>query len=118
MPMSNSGLRFPLIKLPQKIDYCLYLIKEELKSRRFFEGLHKVGVDDIYFQPHLDKLILKSVGLDDGTDETSEFYFKVMERRSKKVLADNDSIVTQALKVYMELIAEKRRRKQITKEKN
>ena len=81
--MSNSGSQFPLIKLPQKIDYCLYLIKEELKSRRFFEGLHKVGVDDIYFQPHLDKLILKSVGLDDGTDETSEFYFKIMERRSK-----------------------------------
>ena len=110
-------MQFPLVKLPQKIDYCLFLIKEELKSRRFFEGLHGVGVDDVYLQPHLDKLILKSVGLDDGTDATSEFYFKVMERRTKKIQGDNDSIVTQALKVYIELIAEKKRRKQLAKEK-
>lgn len=110
-------MQFPLVKLPQKVDYCLFLIKEELKSRRFFEGLHSVGLDDVYLQPHLDKLILNSVGLDDGTDETSEFYFKIMERRSKKIGSDNDSIVTQALKVYMELIAERRRRKKLVKEK-
>ncbi|WP_262511784.1 hypothetical protein [Pseudochryseolinea flava] len=40
-----------------------------------------------------------------------------MERRARKVEADNDSIVTQALKVYIELIAEKKRRKQLAKEK-
>jgi hypothetical protein len=100
-----------LVKLPHKIDYCLFLIKEELKSRCFFEGLHRVGMEDIYLQPHLDRLILKSVGLDDGTDETAEFYFKIMERRSKKVRKDNDSVVEQALKVYMELVGEKKRRK-------
>lgn len=103
--------KYPLVKLPRKIDYCLFLIKEELKSRRFFEGLHSVGIDDVYLKPHLDILILKSVGLDDGTDETAEFYFKIIERRARKVEADNDSIVTQALKVYLELLAEKRRRK-------
>jgi hypothetical protein len=114
--MNPSSNKHPLIKLPYKIDYCLFLIKEELKSRRFFEGLHSVGLDDVYLQPHLDRLILKSVGLDDGTDETGEFYFKIMERRSKKIDADNDSIVTQALKVYMELVAERKRRKQIAKD--
>ena len=101
----------PLVKLPEKIDYCLFLIKEELKSRRFFEGLNNVGVDDIYLQPHLDRLILKIVGLDDGSDETSEFYFKIMEKRSRKIHADNDSIVTQAIKEYMELMTERKRRK-------
>jgi hypothetical protein len=114
--MNSGSHKYPLIKLPRKIDHCLFLIKEELKSRRFFEGLHSVGLDDVYLQPHLDRLILKSVGLDDGTDETSEFYFKIMERRSKKIDADNDSIVTQALKVYMELVAEKNRRKKISKQ--
>lgn len=109
--------QFPLVKLPQKIDYCLFLIKEELKSRRFFEGLHRVGLDDVYLQPHLDRLILESVGLYDGSDETSEFYFRIMERRSKKVQADNDSIVTQALKVYIDLVAERKRRKKLAKEK-
>jgi hypothetical protein len=111
-------MQFPLVKLPQKVDYCLFLIKEELKSRRFFEGLHSVGLDDVYLQPHLDRLILKTIGLDDGTDETSEFYFKIMERRSRKIDADNDSIVTQALKVYVELVAERKRRKQVSKQKN
>jgi len=110
--------QFPLVKLPQKVDYCLFLIKEELKSRRFFEGLHSVGLDDVYLQPHLDRLILKSVGLDDGTDETGEFYYKIMERRSKKIDADNDSIVTQALKVYIELVTERKRRKQVSKQKH
>jgi hypothetical protein len=112
------NMQFPLVKLPQKVDYCLFLIKEELKSRRFFEGLHSVGLDDVYLQPHLDRLILKSVGLDDGTDATSEFYFKIMERRSRKIDADNDSIVTQALKVYIELVAERKRRKQVSKQRN
>lgn len=111
------NMQFPLVKLPQKVDYCLFLIKEELKCRRFFEGLHSVGVDDIYLQPHLDKLILRYVGLDDGRDETTEFYFKIMEKRSKKIHADNDSIVTQALNAYFELLAEKRRRKKMAKEK-
>lgn len=109
--MTNNKSATPLTKLPHKIDYTLFLIKEELKSRKFFDGLHSVGVDDIYFQPHLDTLILKSVGLDDGTDETAEFYFEIMERRSKKIEADNDSIVEQAVKVYVELVGEKKRKK-------
>lgn len=108
---------YGMVKLPAHIDETLFLIKEELKSRRFFEGLHGVGLDDVYLQPHLDRVILKKVGLDDGTDETGEFYFRIMERRSKKVEPDNDSIVTQALKVYIELIAERKRRKQLAKEK-
>jgi hypothetical protein len=109
--MKFNKSRLPLVKLPYEIDYCLYLIREELKSRRFFEGLHSVGIEDIYLQPHLDKLILSTVGLDDGSDETAEFYFKIMEKRSKKIEADNDSIMKQAMQVYMELMVEKKRRK-------
>jgi hypothetical protein len=105
--------QLPLVKLPHKIDYCLFLIKEELKSRCFFEGLHRAGIDDIYLQPHLDKLILESVGLEDGRDETNDFYFEIIARRSMKIKPDNDSIVTQALKVYIELLTEKKRRKTI-----
>jgi hypothetical protein len=116
--MKPGHHQHPLIKLPYKIDYCLFLIKEELKSRRFFDGLHSVGLDDVYLQPHLDRLILKSVGLDDGTDQTGEFYYKIIERRSKKIEADNDSIITQAIKVYIELMEERKRRRRIAKQKN
>jgi hypothetical protein len=100
-----------LVRLPEKIDYCLFLIKEELKCRHFFNSLHFAGVEDVYFQPNLDLLILKYVGLDDGNDETFDFYSGVMEKRSRKIAGNNEAIVGQALKVYIELMGERRRRR-------
>lgn len=101
----------PLVKLPHKIDYTLFLIKEQLKSTRFFDGLNEVGAGDLSLQPHLDELILKSVGLDDGSDETFRFYLSVMKKRSTKIGDDHESLVKQAMKVYVALCAEKERRK-------
>lgn len=102
MKLRNSP--YPLVKLPSDIQSTLYLIKEELKSRKLFQALHQVGLDDCYFQPHLDSLILKSIGLDDHTDETFNKYDDIVEKRSKKIDADYESIMKQALKVYIELL--------------
>jgi hypothetical protein len=110
--MKSQIPRFPLVKLPVEVQESLYLIKEELKSRKLFHALHEVGLDDCFFQPHLDSLILRSIGLDDGTDETFMTYYTIVERRSRKIEADNDSIMKQALKVYNELILEKKKRKE------
>jgi preprotein translocase subunit SecA len=57
----------------------------------------------------LDILIMESLGLWDGKDETFKIYDEIMDRRSKKIEADNDTIMKQALKVYHELLNEKRR---------
>lgn len=108
--MKLKHSKFQLVKLPQGMDLTLFLIREELKSQKFFNGLHKAGLDDCYYQPHLDKLILASVGLDDGTDETYDLYFRIMEKRSKKIEPDNDSVMKQAFKVYVELMKEKEKR--------
>jgi hypothetical protein len=105
-----KDFRFPLVKLPYEVQFSLYLIKEELKSRKLFHALHEVGLDDCYFQPHLDSLILRSVGLDDGTDETFSVYENIIEKRSKKIKADYDSITKQAFKAYQELKNEKKKR--------
>jgi hypothetical protein len=110
-----KNFRFPLIKLPTNVQESLYLIREELKSRKLFHALHEVGLDDCYFQPHLDSLILRSVGLDDGTDETFMIYHTIVERRSRKIEADYDSIMKQALKVYNELLLEKKKRREAKK---
>ncbi len=104
-----KNLRFPLVKLPSQTQMSLYLIKEELKSRKLFHALHEVGLDDCYFQPHLDSLILRSVGLDDHTDDTFTIYDTILDKRSKKIEADYDSITKQALKAYHELLNEKKR---------
>lgn len=108
--MKFNNLSYPLVKLPSDTQFSLYLIKEELKSRKLFQALHEVGLDDCYFQPHLDSLILRSVGLDDGTDETFSIYDSIIEKRSKKIEADYDSITKQAFKAYQELKNEKKKR--------
>jgi hypothetical protein len=106
MPMQ---IKHPIVRIPDNIQMSIYLIKEELKSRKLFHALHDAGIDDCYFQPHLDILIIESLGLRDGTDETFKMYDEIMDRRSKKIEADNDAIMKQALKVYHELLNEKRK---------
>jgi len=99
----------PLLKLPAQMEETLFLIGEELKSRRLFETLHQIGVDDCYFQPHLDSLILRSMGLD-ISDDTFNRYADIMDKRALKIEPDQKSITKQALKAYRELIELKRHR--------
>lgn len=98
-----------MVKLPAEVQYSLYLIREELKSRKLFRALQNVGLDGSYFQPHLDTLILRSLDMDEDSDEVFDAYYEIMERRSKKINADNDIIMKQALKAYHELKNEKKK---------
>ena len=86
------------------VELSLHLIREELKTRKFFNTLREAGIEDCYLQPDLGTLILKSVGLNDGKDETFYHYSDLMDRHSKKIIADHDSIQKQALKVYRALV--------------
>lgn len=101
--MKLRNMHYPLVKLPSDTQIALFLIKEELKTRKLFQALHEAGLDDCYYQPHLDTLILQSVGVYDGTDETFEVYTEIMDRRSKKIDMDHELIVKQAMKAYIEL---------------
>lgn len=100
----------PLVKIPSDKQIILSLIQEELKSRKFFETLHELGMDDCYYQPHLDHLILIHTGIYDGTDETFAWYSNIMDKRASKIMADRESIQKQAFKAYTELLAEKKLR--------
>ncbi|MBT1706334.1 hypothetical protein [Chryseosolibacter indicus] len=97
-------VKYSLIELPTDIQFILYLISEELKSRRFFSTLQELGLDNSYFQPHLDSLILRSLDMDEDSDETFDAYYKIIERRSRKIKADSTSVTRQALKAYHELL--------------
>lgn len=103
-------LHYPIVKLPSEMEETLYLIREELKSRNFFNGLQQVGLEDCSFQPHLDTLILRFLGID-GSDENFSEYMAIMEKRCRKIDADQMSITKQALKAYNELLEVKRRLK-------
>lgn len=109
--MIRKPSKMPFVRLPYEIDLVLLLIREELKSHKHFDSLYHAGLDDCIYQPHLAKLILAKLELDDGSDATFEFFSALIEKRAKKIQPDIDSIMTQTVKVYVDLMIEKKRRK-------
>jgi hypothetical protein len=101
----------PFVKIPKSIDVVLYLIKEDLKSNRLFNIIDQLNMGDCPYQPHLAKPILSQLNMDDGSDEVYHFYQKLIEKRCKKIHGDQKSLMKQTMKVYVELVKEKERRK-------
>lgn len=97
-------VRYSLIRLPEKTEIALFLIKEELKTRKLFHILQAAGMHESDFQPHLDSLILQSIGLDDDNDDLFEKYCDIMEKRSKKIDGDRKVLIKQVLKTYYEIL--------------
>lgn len=95
------------IRLSEPSALTLYLLREELKSRKFFSGLQRLGLDYCFYQPHLDKPILAAVGFEEPSDEVYNFYFKLIEKRSRKIREDEESITRQARRVYRRLVVER-----------
>lgn len=104
----------PLTSAPSTFDLTLYLIGEELKSQKFFDTLSQAGIEDVYYKPRLGKAILMTMEMDDGKDETFEFYYLAIEKVLKKIDKDRETITKQAIKVYDELTMEKERRKSVS----
>ena len=105
--MPNSKPKVPLVKLPVSIDEILYLIREDLKSEKYFNAQAELNGTVSHYQPHLGKLILMRMNLDDGSDEIFDFYYKLIAKRSKKIGEDNDSIMKQVMNVYAKLVTRK-----------
>lgn len=85
-----------------KHELALYLIREELKNRKFFNTLREAGIDDCFYQADLSTAILEVVGIDDKTDETYYYYSDLVDYCATKI-KDIDSIKEQATKVYQAL---------------
>lgn len=107
MPSNNPF--HPLINLPKSIEFTLYLICADLKSTRFFSGLRNVGLDDCFYRTDFSSLVLSSSGFDNMTDELFDFYFKLIEERCERIEPNNNSVMSEALNVYAELMGEKRK---------
>lgn len=90
------------LKPTNSFDTSLFLICEELKSRRFFYDLEKSGFTESYFQPHLDIFIINSIGLDES-DQTFHEYSNIMDKYSQKLEANERSVKKYAMMAYGEL---------------
>lgn len=92
------------VHVPRDIQIPVFLIRHELESRMLFNALSTIGLHDCYFEAHLDRLILASLRMWDGTDETFKIYFDLMCKWSKDVNTNDDVITRRALKIYYALI--------------
>jgi hypothetical protein len=93
--------------VPDNAAFALMLIAEELKSRKFFNALHELGFEYSFFQPHLDRPILQSIGLDPSNDDIFDFYSDLMDKHSKLISAETKSVNAQAEEVYATLLRKK-----------
>ena len=104
-------VRSPRIKIPKEIQVPIFLIRHELQNRMFYKHLQEIGLEGCYFETFLDRLILASLRMWDGTDATFKIYFDLMEKWSKDINADEDVITRRALKIYAALIKARDSRK-------
>lgn len=105
----NYELQYSLIfpskvKVPKEIEVPVFLIRHELQTRMLYKHLHAIGFQGCYFENFLDRLILASLRMRDGTDETYKVYFDLMEKWTDNINPDDDVITRRALKVYAALI--------------
>jgi hypothetical protein len=108
MKLKNLNVR--LVKLPPDIELILYMIKEELKSTKLFNGVARVGLDDYCYQSHFGTVVLAYMGFDERPDDLHEFYMNLIDKYSEKIEADNDVIIKCAFDVYTEMMIEKKKR--------
>lgn len=92
------------ISLPDH-NLTLFLIGEELKSRKFFNSLVKAGLDYTPFRPHLDQPILAGLGLNSEENAVLDLYERVMDRHAERITEKQEIIETEARNVYEELKA-------------
>lgn len=93
-----------LMRLANTKQVTIYLIEQQLKTRRFFDDLERIGLGPYDFEPNLDHLILKNIGLDDGTDKTYNQYTKILDKHSRQMKPEFKAIQHQAARMYNELM--------------
>lgn len=103
----------PLIKFPKKVELIIFLIKEELKNRKFSNGLDAVGFDTSMTCSDLSPLVLGLMGFDPRTDELYSWYYEMLETNLEEIdLSDMTMLFEKAFEVYVELVIEKRKQEE------
>lgn len=108
--MNSKSARCPHVQSPSQKELILQLLKQELKSYRFFNGLREVGLDDSFYHSDFSSLVLTYIGFDDEENATYDFYFALLEKYSSCFQAHEETVAKLALSIYVELVAELKKR--------
>jgi len=107
--MKVKNLKVQLLKLPSEVELTIYLIKEDLKSNKFFNTLATVGFEDNPYRSDFGMMVLASIGFEKRSDELYELYYNLLNKYSEKVENDNRKVIKAAFNLYVDLIIEKRK---------
>lgn len=108
--MKHKHLNVPLVKLPSDVELILFIIKEDLKNTKLFNGLESAGLSDCFYQADFSALVLGYMGFHEIPDDLREFYGDLISRYSEKIEPDNTVITEYAIEVYNEILVEKKKR--------
>jgi hypothetical protein len=103
--MKSNSVNNTLVKSPTQKELILQLLKQELKSYRFFNGLRAVGLDDSFYHSDFSSLVLTYIGFDDEENTTYDFYFALFEKYSAYFQPGEEVVMKLALSVYLKLMA-------------
>jgi hypothetical protein len=85
---------------PSAAKVILTLIREDLKSRKFFEGLRDLGLDDAFYQADLVALLMAGLGLEAGNATHYDFCVTLLRKHSQRVVEDHGALLDEAKRVY------------------
>jgi len=108
--MEPKNFNVRLVKLPSYTELTLFIIKEDLKNTRLFNGLESAGLTDCFYRADFAALVLGYMGFNEIPDSLHEFYADLISRYSEKIEPDNRVIMEYALEVYNEILVEKKKR--------
>ena len=98
----------PLVKLPPKTDLILFLIREELKNKKFTNDLEKIGFDLTFFSSDFSRIICSLIGINNRTDEFYVWYDNKINNFCEEIdLHDGLNLTEQAFSFYVILMMKK-----------
>ena len=105
----NYPKNSPLIKLPQEVEFTIFLIREELKSRKLSNDLEKVGFDSTICSADFSSVIFSSFGFNNESDDFFSWYVAQLDVFCKNInLLDGATLTEEAFNFYVHLMIEKR----------
>lgn len=105
---TNYSSDKPLFKIPSHIELILFLLRIEIKHRKFTSAIHSIGFDPNYFNLDFSAIILSTMGLDSHSDRFYEWYFDQLDESCKDLdVLDGVQLSEKAFNFYIRLAMER-----------
>jgi len=84
-------------------DVLLFIIREELRNRSFFNTLLQVGIEDSWYRSDFSPLIMRFTGLEINFENDFKYYDAIMDKYSEAIEPGDRSLEEAAVAALQEL---------------